>query len=72
MTKIKYHIPAQVFVRIVLHDVLGRQVAVLADGVHAPGVYEVVVNATRLASGVYFYTMKADTRVETRKLVVVQ
>ncbi|MCC6398544.1 MAG: carbohydrate binding domain-containing protein, partial [Bacteroidetes bacterium] len=72
ITKIKYHVPAQVLVRIVLHDILGRQVAVLADGIHVPGVYEVVVNSTHMATGVYFYTMQTEGRKETRKLLVLQ
>jgi hypothetical protein len=49
------HVAAQSAVRVVLFDVLGREVAVLLDGDLQPGAHRVRVNGSDLASGVYFY-----------------
>src|SRR5690606_13785844 len=40
-------------VRVAVYDVLGREVAVLADGPHAAGRYEVAFDGAGLAAGVY-------------------
>jgi hypothetical protein len=55
-----------------VYDVLGREVAVLVNERKEPGSYEVVFNATGLASGVYFYRLIAVDHVETRTFVFVR
>jgi hypothetical protein len=59
-------------VRLVIYDVLGRQVAVLVDGVQSPGRHEVVFDAHGLASGVYVYRMTAGNYVATRTMALVR
>jgi len=58
-TVIRYDIPATASVKIVIYDVLGREVAKLADGVQVAGRYNVTWNASGLATGVYIYRMEA-------------
>jgi hypothetical protein len=55
-----------------VYDVLGREVAVLVNERKPPGRYEVTFDASRLASGVYFYRMQAGDFVQTRKLLLVR
>ncbi len=45
-------------VRLGVYDVLGREVAVLVDGVVSPGEHSVVFDAGGLAGGVYFYRLQ--------------
>jgi hypothetical protein len=59
-------------VRLVIYDVLGREVAVLVDEKKEPGRFEVRFDASRLTSGVYFYRMQAGGFVLTRRMVVVR
>jgi hypothetical protein len=59
-------------VRLTIYDVLGREVAVLVDGVQAPGQQEVVFDARALPSGVYFYRLHAGSFVQTRRMVLVK
>jgi CubicO group peptidase (beta-lactamase class C family) len=59
-------------VRLVVYDILGREVAVLVNEKKMPGKYNVEFNASSLASGVYFYRLVAGQYVETRKMVLVR
>jgi hypothetical protein len=51
--------PSQITLRV--YDVLGRQVALLANGIFFAGSYTASVNASTLglSSGVYFYRLEA-------------
>ena len=49
-------------VRVVLYDVLGREVAVVADGDHNAGVHELAVDASALPAGLYLYRVVAGGR----------
>lgn len=59
-------------VRLVMFDVLGREVRVLADGAHAPGRHTVRVDGTGLSSGVYFVRLEGERQQATRKLLHVR
>jgi hypothetical protein len=50
---IRYALPSAARVRITLVDVLGRELAVLADGAHGAGPHEAAVDGAVLAPGVY-------------------
>jgi hypothetical protein len=58
-TKISYDVPVNAHVKIIIYDVLGREVARLVDEVKAASRYTVEWNATNLSTGVYFYRMEA-------------
>ncbi|MGA9120810.1 MAG: Ig-like domain-containing protein [Bacteroidota bacterium] len=45
--------------KLAVYDLLGREVAVLADGRYPAGRYSFTFDATRLASGTYFYRLEA-------------
>jgi hypothetical protein len=67
-------------VKLVLYDLLGREVAVLVNEMKAPGSYTAQLNASQLASGVYFYRLTAratdgghaGTYIVTRKMVLMK
>jgi hypothetical protein len=59
-------------VRLAVYDVLGREVAVLVDGVQSPGRHEVVFDARNLASGVYVYRMTAGAFSASKTLTIVR
>jgi photosystem II stability/assembly factor-like uncharacterized protein len=77
-TNIKYQIANNKFIRLVVYDILGKEVAVLVNGKQSPGEYEVqfpnVQSANvQLPSGVYFYSLFADgERVDTKKMVLIK
>ncbi len=71
-TTIRYEIPRAEHVRLTVHDVLGREVAVLVDAEQAPDVYDVTFEAGALPAGVYLYRLVTRTVVITRRMVKVR
>ncbi|MFM2375522.1 MAG: hypothetical protein RLZZ165_619 [Bacteroidota bacterium] len=55
-----------------LVNVLGQQVALIADGEFAAGKHSVKVSTDNLAAGVYYYNLRTDDQVLSKKLVVVK
>lgn len=58
VTTIRYTVGGEAWVRLAVYDVLGREVAVLVNGVRSQGHYEAQFDASGLASGVYVYRME--------------
>ncbi len=59
-TTIAYELPSPALVTLTVYDILGREVAVLLDGVQKEaGRFSTLFDATGRASGVYFYRMTA-------------
>jgi hypothetical protein len=59
-------------VRLVVYDLLGREVAVLAEGRQGPGTHDVQFDASGLSSGLYFYRLTAGPYTESRKMVLMK
>jgi hypothetical protein len=53
-------------------DLLGREIAVLAEGLCRPGWYEVDFRAQNLTSGVYIYRLEAGGSLLVRKMILVK
>jgi len=64
--------PVTSFVRLVVYDVLGREVAVLADGQYPPGRFSFTFDASGLASGVYFCRLTAGNSMAVRQMLLIK
>ena len=53
-------------------DVLGRQVTTLVDEMKQAGEYKVTWDASKMASGIYFYRLQAGAFVETKKMMLIK
>ena len=71
-TKISFVIPKSSFVILKIYDILGREVTTLVNGIKHVGTYSVSFNANELASGVYFYSLKADGVQIVKKMLLLQ
>jgi len=58
--------------KLVVCDILGREVAVPVNETIVPGRYEVEFNGSRIRSGVYFYILEAGSFVEMRRMILVR
>jgi serine protease AprX len=77
VTKIKFDIPANVKseksnVKMIVYDILGREVSVLVNEQLNPGSYEVDFDASNFTSGVYFYRLETDGFTDTKKMLLVK
>ena len=71
ITAISFDLPEAADYELVVINTLGQTVAVFRD--HSePGVVEVEWDATRYASGVYFYRLTAGDFVDTKKMVLLK
>ena len=71
-TTIEYQIPRQSFVTLKVFDVLGREVATLANEKKDAGDYLLRFDASGLGSGVYFYRLHAGDFTLTRRLLLLK
>ena len=83
-TKIRYAVPQNVNsektnVSLIVYDILGNEIATLVNEQKTPGFYEVNLNASSFASGVYFYRIaihsdkiQAGSFVETKKMILMK
>jgi PKD repeat protein len=68
VTAIKFLVPNTTHVSIKVYDLIGKEVAVLVDGIREPGVYEINFDSKNLASGIYFYKMTAGEFTSVKKM----
>ncbi len=71
-TVIRYQLSVASRADLRVFDVLGREVAVLANGVQQPGRYSVMFDASRLPSGTYFCRLVAGESVAVRRMMLVK
>lgn len=65
-------LPWRVTMTLKIFNLLGQEVATLVDGEKEAGRFEVRWDASRFASGIYFYRLQAVEFVETRKLLLLR
>jgi hypothetical protein len=72
-TKIKFTVPKASFIELRIYDVLGRIKEVPVNEKLHPSEYELTVDGTNYASGVYFYQLNADNNlIDTKKFIVLK
>lgn len=71
-TKINFTIKKESNVTLKIYDMLGREVATLVNDRLSSGQHNVIFNASNLSSGVYFYRLKADSFVETKRMLLIK
>jgi hypothetical protein len=71
-TTVAFELPATSSVRLVVYDMLGRQVAVLLNEVRTAGQHRITFNAAGLASGTYTYRLTAGDQILTKRMLLVR
>ncbi len=71
-TTITYDLPDAATITLKVYDLLGHEVAVLADGNFNAGRHQVLLDGSRLGSGIYFVEMKTEYHRSTKKLVLIK
>jgi len=71
-TTIVYTLPTEMPAKLAVYNTLGEQVAVLANGMQAAGEHTATFDASRLASGVYYYRLTAGTAMSSGKMMLLK
>ncbi len=72
-TIIQYSIPVKADVTLKVYDLLGSEVATLVNNViQNSGNYKINFDASRLSSGVYFYTLSTNNFIQTKKMLLIK
>jgi hypothetical protein len=72
-TVISYQIPEYTQVKIIVYDILGREVTTLINKEQNPGTYEFKFSFTdELSSGIYLYSIKAGDFFDTKKMILLR
>jgi hypothetical protein len=67
---LEFDIPSDEFVSLKIFDVLGREVQTLVNEIRKAESYNVVFDASKLASGVYIYKLQAGNSIATKKMLL--
>ncbi len=76
-TTIQFEVNGKSHIRLVIYDILGREIIVIHDGLLSAGLHEVVWNGkneygTAVGSGVYLYCLKADNSMKQGKMLLMK
>ena len=72
LTTIEYALPKESKVILEIFNVLGQKVVTLVNAKQKAGIYLVEWNASKLASGLYIYRLKAGTFISSKKMLLVK
>ncbi|MBT8387328.1 MAG: T9SS type A sorting domain-containing protein, partial [Ignavibacteria bacterium] len=68
-TTIRYEVPTDTYVSLIVYDMLGNEVERLVDSEKPTGVYEVKFEIENLATGIYIYRINTGEFSESKKMV---
>jgi glycosidase len=71
-TSIDYSVAEAGNIKIVVFDMLGREVKTLVNEFKNPGEYKTYFDSTGTSGGVYFYKLFAGSFIETKKMILIK
>ena len=71
-TVIKYQLPQNSFISIIVYDVLGNRVTVLENKEQTAGYHTIAFDGSGFSSGLYFCIMKADNFTAINKMILIK
>jgi len=72
VTTIRYELADEGLIRLMVYDLLGRRVAVLADGLQESGEHTVRFEASHLSTGLYFVILDAAGKTFTKSILLMK
>ena len=71
-TKITFEIPFSGNVKLIVFDLLGREIKSMLNEKLSPGKYSYDFDGSDLPSGVYYYKLVTDNFIETKKMILLK
>ncbi len=71
-TSIKYSLGSAGKVVLIVYDILGKKVTELVNETKKAGVYDIIFDGSKYASGLYFYRLQSGDFIQSRKMLLVR
>jgi hypothetical protein len=71
-TTIRYSLPEESYVKLVVFNMLGEEIISLVNTTQKAGRYEVTLDASDLATGVYIYSLETTKFTQSKKLLLMK
>jgi hypothetical protein len=71
-TNVSFDVPKSSLVKIAVYDIMGREVDVIVNKQVEAGSYSFTYDASKLSTGLYFYTLTSGDFKETKKMMLVK
>ena len=71
-TSISFSITNNNFVKLNIYDLLGRNIKTLIQEYKSAGNHTINFDASEISSGVYYYTLKVGSFVDTKKMILMK
>lgn len=71
-TTISYFIPTSTFVILKIYNFLGEEILTLVNKEQSAGKYKVKFEGNNLSSGIYFYQIKTDKYIQSKKMLLLR
>jgi len=71
-TKIRFDLPKDSQVKLIVYDALGRIQKILIDDFMTKGSKEIIFDASSLASGIYYYELQTDSYKSVKKMILIR
>lgn len=71
-TNIEFELQNTANISLIVYNIEGKLIGKLLEGKYISGKYIVEFNGNNLSSGIYFYQLKANNFIETRKMILIK
>ena len=71
-TNIRFDLKKSSHTKLIVYDILGKEVVELVNEILNEGCYEVSLDGSNYSSGVYFYKIITDRYVETKRMMLIK
>jgi len=72
ITTVKFDLPKNTNVRILVYDIRGRQIMSVLDRPLSAGFHSTSINMSNIASGMYFYRLEANNSTIVQKMILIK
>ena len=73
ITRIKFNVARLSDIKIVVYDILGKEITTLVNEKLNSGTYNIIFNGDNISSGIYFYFMNANGKlIQTKKMIILK
>lgn len=71
-TKFLFFLPEEQQIKLSILNVLGEEILISAEGIYKSGNHQIQFDASKLSSGMYYYSLTSEKFHETRKMILIK